>query len=110
MTIAKNYESKIEENLKKLSKIKTTQPLATHVYIRRANLDNAIVDIPISGAEFTIRNHPYWILESSNKEMDDKIEKLIIEEDVVIPKKPSEIKKRKPRKKTIKKGSMDFSV
>lgn len=94
----------VMENLRRLEEIKKKEPHATHVYMRRTNKDNLAVDIPISHADFTIRNNPIWILEESNKQMDYEIEQLFLEPEVKIespivevPPRPSEIKKRRGR-------------
>lgn len=69
----------VQDNLKKLADIKEKNPSATHVYLRRTDKDNAVVDVPIGQAEFTIRNRPQWELVASNKQMDDEVEKLFRE-------------------------------
>lgn len=69
----------LEKNLAKLKEIKAKNPSATHVYLRRWNKDKLIVDIPMSHADFTIKNNPLWELVSSNKQMDDDIEALFSE-------------------------------
>lgn len=95
------YPSNVEANLKKLAEIKEKTPGATHIYLRRVDKDNMCVDIPIDQAEFTIRNKPAWLLEASNKQMDETVEKLFLDppshppmdNDHVdeVPPKPSEI-------------------
>jgi len=112
----------IAENLAKLAEIRLKNPSATHIYIRRCDKDNLVVDIPIDHAEFTIRNKPQWELVASNKQMDDEVEALFkepatpVEPEVVLPPKPSEevmapkVPSRKskshakPRKRTTKKA------
>lgn len=111
--------SNVEENLKKLAEIREKNPSATHVYIRRCDKDNLVVDIPIDHAEFTIRNRPKWEVVSSNKQMDDVVEALfrepeelpvevkpdyfeVVDLEIVVPPKPSEIKKDDPNSKRRK--------
>jgi hypothetical protein len=89
----------IKENLAKLADIRKKNPSATHIYMRRVDKDNLVVDIPVDHAEFTIRQRPAWELVSSNQQMDDDVEALFREpaapeapkeEEVVVPPKPSE--------------------
>lgn len=123
--------SKVEANLQRLREILEKNPSATHVYMRRCDKDNMVVDIPIDHAVFTIKNRPAWELVSSNKQMDDAVEALFrepapeplpkvdavafhedtayvhttdgevtgvpLDNDVVVPPKPSEIKKAKKK-------------
>lgn len=89
MTTA-NLSNNVAENLEKLAHIRLKNPSTTHVYIRRCDKDDLVVDIPIEQAEFTIRNRPYWKLEASNKQMDDAVEKLFLEPEPVIHPEPIE--------------------
>ena len=70
-----------QDNLDKLAEIKKSNPSATHVYMRRCDKDNMVVDIPMDQAEFTIRMRKFWKLEASNKQMDDAVEALFKEPD-----------------------------
>lgn len=99
--------SKLASNLELLEKIKKDNPSATHVYVRRFNREGADigwVDIPIGTVLVTLKQHPDWEILSSNKQMDDEVEKLFNEKDgpenpwdkdkeladVDVPPKPSE--------------------
>lgn len=94
----------LELNKKKLIDIQKNNPGATHVYIRRFKngKDIGVTDIPVSHALFTITNHPDWEIVSSNKQMDEDVERLFMDdmkndsgpepEDIVeVPARPSEM-------------------
>lgn len=51
----------VTENLSLLKKLCEKNPDATHVYLRRA--DDVLVDVPLSTAIITIRNHPEWTVD-----------------------------------------------
>lgn len=70
------------KNLDLLRDIRSKNPSATHVYIRRFKngIDIGWVDVPVAQAEYTLRNNPTWELLSSNKQMDDEVEKLFADD------------------------------
>jgi hypothetical protein len=104
MDTSKNFENRLQGNLDKLEEIRNKHPQATHIYLRRIDMDGVVIDIPIKGAEGTIKLHPFWALEGSNIQMDDEVEKLFrqplstlkvgVPDDVEVPPKPSK-KRRK---------------
>lgn len=53
--------SNVELNLAALNDILAESPATTHVYLRRS--DGVMIDIPLAHAEFTIRQHPDWMVE-----------------------------------------------
>ena len=67
---------RIEENLKKFKEIKEKYPNSTHVYMKRSDMDGAILDIPMNGVEFTIHQHPAWEVVMSAQQMDKEIEQI----------------------------------
>ncbi len=99
-----NTDNNIIENMKILAEIRAKNPSATHVYVQRIKngIDVGWVDIPIAQAEMTLRQNPAWRLLTSNKQMDDEIEKLFNEPEAdlamdgkdgntfAVPPKPSE--------------------
>ncbi len=78
-------DSNIIENMKILAEIREKNPSASHVYVQRYKngIDVGWVDIPIAHAEMTIRQNPAWKLLTSNKQMDDEVEKLFSDESTV---------------------------
>lgn len=93
-------KSNVQINLEKVADIRKRNPTAKHVYIRRVGQDGLVIDIPVDHAEVTIRRHPKWEIVSSSKEMDDEVEALFKEpeqavEELEVPPKPSDKKKRK---------------
>ncbi len=77
-----NTDNNIIENMNILAEIRAKNPSATHVNVQRIKkgIDVGWVDIPIAQAEMTLRQNPAWRLLTSNKQMDDDIEKLFNDE------------------------------
>ena len=71
--------SNIQSNLKKLADLRLNNPGATHVFVRRVGMDNEVIDIPINGAEMTLKRHPFWEVVTTNRQMDEEVEKLFNE-------------------------------
>lgn len=83
--------SNIDLNLQSLKEIQEENPATSHIYMRRD--DGVMVDIPLGHAEFTIKNHPDWVVEGGAV---PKIELAVspaesaLDELPILPPKPSE--------------------
>lgn len=68
--------SNLAEQLQKLVDIKRESPTASHVYVKRTDMNDSIVDIPMHQVEKTLRIHPNWEVMMSSQQMNREVEAL----------------------------------